>query len=185
MIGYNPANVEFEVVREECPFECCVNQSYIDKLCPSGYNCVNNKCQQIVKPKIQVKCSPENPIVFDEVSCLLLDSNNNTLASLVTGKLKYDGKEEDLIFSNGTAEFKPNSPGKFTISIPDVLDYSGTTYTVNVLTPSVPWLWIGIVAVSFAVIIIVIWIIKKRKKVKKEAPKEPEVKMLLPLPRGE
>jgi hypothetical protein len=166
MIGYNPANVEFEVVRKECPFECCVNQSYVDKLCQSGYECVNNKCQQIVKPKLQVKCSPENPIVFDEVSCLLLDSNNNTLATSVTGKLKYDEKEESLVFSNGTAEFKPNSPGKVTISVPDVLDYSGTTYTVNVLAPSVPWLLIGIVLLIIVIIIVIFFILKRRKGVK-------------------
>jgi PGF-pre-PGF domain-containing protein len=44
--------VELEVVKEPCPYECCVGEAnYIDKLCPPEHECRDHRCIPLEIPK--------------------------------------------------------------------------------------------------------------------------------------
>lgn len=160
--GYAPAEFHFSIVRKECPYECCLPGVYIEKQCNMGYQCVDNKCQPIQKPKIKIKCSPENPLVGTQIVCNVLDNNNNLIQTGITGKLKYDGIEDTLIFSNGTVSFSIDKPTKFILEVPDVLGFQGDTYTSATVAPPIPWLIIVIIFSAIVFVIILILALRRR-----------------------
>jgi len=162
--GYAPAEFHFKLIRKECPHECCPPGEYEPKPCPTGYECKNNKCVPIVKPKMRIKCSPENPLVFDTITCKVYDPNNNLIEGGLTGKLKYNGFEDTLIFSDGTVNFSIDKAVKFIVEVPDALGFEGTTYTGYVRTPPIPWLMIVLIVVGIVFVMILIWAIRRRGK---------------------
>jgi hypothetical protein len=169
LFGYNSATATFDLVRAKCIYECCVEGEYEAKACETGYECINNKCSKIVKPQVKIECEPSEPIVYDTLSCKLLDQSNNPISGTVQSSIELDGKKETLTFSNGYANYTLSSPGKLTISVSDTTEYSGNSYTAEVKAPEIPWTWIAVVLIIVVVVVIVI-IILLRKKKKTEGP---------------
>ena len=36
--------IQCEAEKLDCPYECCINEEYKAKACPTGYGCQENKC---------------------------------------------------------------------------------------------------------------------------------------------
>jgi hypothetical protein len=163
LFGYNSATQEFEITRQKCIYECCVEGEYEAKPCQEGYQCNNNKCVKIEKPKVKIECEPTEPIVSDVLSCKLLDNNNAPVSGNVQASLSLDGKQETVTFVDGYLNYTVANAGKLTLSVSDFGDYSGNSYSVNVKAPEIP-AWAGIVVVVVIVIVIVIILLLRRKK---------------------
>ncbi|MFQ6068010.1 MAG: hypothetical protein ACE5KD_00545 [Candidatus Bathyarchaeia archaeon] len=172
--GFTPNEFHFSVVREECPHDCCEDDSYKAKACPTGFQCVDNKCEEITKPKLTVKCEPEEPFFGEEISCKLYDPDDNLIEDSVQGSLSYADKKENLIFADGIANFTTASAGKFMVEIPDVLGFEGDTYVGAVVTPPIPWVYVFIFFGVIVVLIIVVVILKIVSK-KRGKPAGPEI----------
>jgi len=164
LFGYNPATQAFDLERAKCVYECCIEGEYEAKSCEAGYECKDNKCSQIVKPQVKIECEPSDPIVYDTLSCKLLDQSNNPVSGTVQGNIELDGKKETLTFANGYANYTLSSSGKLTISVPDAGEYSGNSYTAEVKAPEIPWTGIAAVMIIIIIVIIIVIFFLKRKK---------------------
>jgi len=41
--------IQGEGEKLDCPYECCINEEYKAKACPTGYECQENKCIEITE----------------------------------------------------------------------------------------------------------------------------------------
>jgi len=115
MLGYETVNKTFDVSKVDCPYECCVNETgYNDKPCQSGYTCSNNKCVEIVKPKLKINCS--EAVVDQEVDCYLYSDNKN-ITDTLTGTLYYNGEINNITFENGKWSTTFKKVGSFKITV--------------------------------------------------------------------
>jgi len=162
--GYAPAEFHFKLIKKECPYECCPEGEYVEKPCPEGYQCKDFKCSPIIKPRMKITCTPKNPIVLDTISCKIIDQDNKLISEDVEATIKYDGTQDTILFSSGIANFSISKPAKVTIEVPDLLDYKGTTYTMNVSAPPVPIIWIILIIAIIAITVLLIVLIRRRGK---------------------
>jgi len=68
--GSNYQCINNRCVKTNCPYECCSEGEFSAKLCPSDYECQNNKCKTIDSDKdgltdIEERESGSNPLVYD------------------------------------------------------------------------------------------------------------------------
>jgi len=161
--GYSPAEFHFRLIRKACPYECCEEGEFEPKACPVGYECINNKCEPIKKPKFQIKCNPETPLVYDEITCELTNPDGVRIMDTVQGTLRYGDKEETVIFTDGYTNFTIPTPTKFIVEVPDALGFEGNSYTGQVLAPSIPWKWLIVGFVIFIVVIIIVIVLFRKK----------------------
>ncbi|MHA1866383.1 MAG: COG1470 family protein [Candidatus Heimdallarchaeaceae archaeon] len=160
--GYAPTSFNFKLIRKECPYQCCIDSEYERKECEAGYECKNNRCVPIVKPKMKISCEPSRPIIFDNVTCVIRDENGNRISQNLRANFQYGNFNETLLFSNGVASFSADQAGMFKITVPDTAEYSGDTYSSMVEVPSwVSWWWVAIVIIVVIIIVIVLLIRRK------------------------
>jgi len=171
--GFSPTQFTIEVIKKECPFECCPeNSGYQIKLCEAGYEC-NKKgeeyvCEPIQKPYMRVTCDPKYPRPMDEIKCTVVDENGNKLEYDFAGTLMYGNENKTLLFKSGEASFSLDKPGEYRVIVPDSFGYEGDTFRGEVTTPRIPLLLIILLVVVILIVFLII-ILKLRKGGKKES----------------
>jgi len=161
LLGYSSVNQSFEVIKVECPFECCINESqYVEKACNSGYSCQEHKCIEIVKPKLELNCT--KPTLGETSHCILL-SDGTKINSTAEGKLNLNGKETTITFTDGEADVSFDEKGDYTLTL-NLEGYESAVVKGSVAMPevSIP-LWVFLIVVVFIIIIVII-VLKIRKK---------------------
>jgi len=97
--------------RENCPFECCVDDSdYPAKSCSRNYDCVNHKC---VKQSCPFECCPEDE--YSKKSCSSgYECQNNKcvygytkISDLLSNPRQYDSKTVTIKGSAFTQNLRP------------------------------------------------------------------------------
>ena len=164
LLGYSSVNQSFEVIKVECPFECCIGElQYIEKTCNSGFLCQENKCKEIIKPKLEVNCT--KPTLGETSHCIVF-SNGTEINSTAEGKLNLNGKETTISFTQGEADIGFEEKGDYTLTV-SLEGYEPAVLKGSVALPevSIPW-WVFLILIVFIIIIAVI-LLKIRKKVGK------------------
>jgi len=164
--GERSSTFTFQKVLEECPYECCpAGGNYEEKVCPAGFECVNNECREIEKPKLKVECSPKEPKLFEEVVCRVL-KDNKQIDEDVTATLSFNDKEQTIEMSSGSVTLKFERTGSFVLTVPDLDGYEGDSFRGEVKPPKIPLKLIAICSVPIVGVLVVIFIIRKRRKPK-------------------
>lgn len=169
--GFEATQFSFSIIRMECPHDCCPANGYESKECQSGFECVENECKEIEKPKLSISCEPSRPYQFDTSMCSLFKPDGSLYSDSMMGTLNYKGETNNIVFSNGKINLTFDDLGAFTLSVPDTADYEGSSYMETVVQkpiPSIDWMLIILIIVVIVVIIILVvavrWALGKRGK---------------------
>ena len=166
LFGYNPVNSSFSIVKEECPYECCLEEKYVQKLCAEGYKCENHACVKIEKPKLKLNCTPF-PTLFQTSECRIFLPNGDLYEENVDGTLKIGDETKTVSFSAGIADIDFDDKGTFELTIPDQGNYTGAKLSGKINTPKPNYNALILFLAFFVVVIVVIiiWLLKRRKGV--------------------
>jgi len=160
--GYSSVNKTFNVIKVDCPFECCVGEEkYVEKPCQSGFECSDNECIQIEKPNLEINCTPE-PTLTKTSHCVIL-SNGTKLNKDVDVKITLNDETKTVTFTNGEHDISFDHKGDYKIEA-SLEGYDKGVLSGTVLLPQASVSVFSVVIFVLVVIIIVVLLYILRKK---------------------